>query len=322
MSVPSTTWFFTFNNFEDDQCVHNWPDVKDAVWQHEIAPTTGTPHLQGFVRFSKPKRFSALKKIDKRISWSPPRDVEASIRYCQKDDTRVAGPWTIGSPVGQQGKRNDIEAGVAAMAAGKDVDIVIQEMPCLLRVRRHLLEHKSALQNNEAKRQRREEKVGAALRPWQAEALSFFEGEPDPRLIYWFYEADGGAGKSFFADYLFSVKGACIFTPSKKADIALAYSKERSPFVVFDCSKTILEGAMDNVYTIAEDLKNGRIFSPKYDSGVVYFTTPHVVVFSNSPPDLSKVAKERISAWEIVGDDLCAYRPYKNMDAVHPCQYK
>jgi len=244
------------------------------------------------------------------------------VGYCSKEDTRIEGPWTIGEPKGQQGKRNEIDAGVAAMAAGMDVDDIIQEMPCLLRVRHHLLAHQGALQNKSAKRQRREEKVGAALRPWQAEALSMFEGEPDPRLIYWFYEAEGGAGKSFFADYLLAVKDACIFTPSKKADIALAYSKERSPFVVFDCSKTILDGAMDNVYTIAEDLKNGRIFSPKYDSGVVYFTTPHVVVFSNSPPDLSKVAKERISAWEIVGDDLRAYTQYKNMDAVHPCQYK
>lgn len=50
----SVNWVFTINNWiEDDKealrAAAKDPAVKRVVWQEEICPTTGTPHLQGYV---------------------------------------------------------------------------------------------------------------------------------------------------------------------------------------------------------------------------------------------------------------------------------
>lgn len=58
------SWFLTWNNpttrLEPDQdpldLIRSLPHLKRAVVGAETAPTTGTKHLQGFVRFSAPKR--------------------------------------------------------------------------------------------------------------------------------------------------------------------------------------------------------------------------------------------------------------------------
>lgn len=104
----SKVWCFTINNPMDDQLPKTWPGVSYCVWQLEKGDL-GTPHLQGTIKFEKNKKLSALKKIDAAAHWTATRNVNASIDYCQKEDTRLAGPWTLGiAPA--QGKRNDLES--------------------------------------------------------------------------------------------------------------------------------------------------------------------------------------------------------------------
>lgn len=64
---------------------------------------------------------------------------------------------------------------------------------------------------------------------------------------------------------------------------------------IFDLSRTQAE-KIDAIYMAMEQFKNGRIFSPKYHSATKVFRTPHVVVFANYPPDLSKLSQDR---WDI-----------------------
>jgi hypothetical protein len=44
-----------------------------------------------------------------------------------------------------------------------------------------------------------------------------------------------------------------------------------------------------------EELKNGYVFSPKYESKNKSFPTPHVVVLMNETPDRSKLSADRYS---------------------------
>ena len=119
-------------------------------------------------------------------------------------------------------------------------------------------------------------------RPWQQELLTITSGLPDARQFYWYFDHRGNTGKSYFSDYLMATANATVFTSGKMADIALAYKNE--PIVVFDLTRTQAD-KMDHVYALIEGFKNGRLFSPKYESQVKIFKPPHVIVFANFVPD-------------------------------------
>jgi len=54
------------------------------------------------------------------------------------------------------------------------------------------------------------------------------------------------------------------------------------------------EGAFS--YAAVESLKDGLVFSGKYEGGHRLFPRPHVIIFSNWFPDLSKLSLDR---WDI-----------------------
>jgi len=86
----SRAWRFTLNNYKDEEeaALKVLEGVKYMVFGHEIAPTTLTPHLQGYIYFKNDKTFTAVKKINPRISWrNANASAEANKRYCTKEDT-------------------------------------------------------------------------------------------------------------------------------------------------------------------------------------------------------------------------------------------
>lgn len=61
----SRKWIFTWNNYPP-----NYRTILDAIecryicWGEEVAPTTGTPHLQGFIAFSNSgKRLNGVRQL-------------------------------------------------------------------------------------------------------------------------------------------------------------------------------------------------------------------------------------------------------------------
>lgn len=121
MSPPNERakhWSFTLNNpvLTQAQILSTLAShCSFLVFQHEVGTTTGTPHFQGHASFKKQLRRSALSKLLVRASWFLARNVNASILYAEKEDTRTAGPWYHGTrPSRTQGRRSDIDALVAA----------------------------------------------------------------------------------------------------------------------------------------------------------------------------------------------------------------
>jgi len=78
---------FTLNNYtaEDEAVVRAWEGVKYLVAGREIAPSTGTPHLQGFVVFTSQRTLGGLKKLDGRIHWEAAVAFDRAIEYCKKE---------------------------------------------------------------------------------------------------------------------------------------------------------------------------------------------------------------------------------------------
>ena len=57
---------------------------------------SGTPHLQLIINLKQAQRLSYVVKLLPGCHAEVCRDVEASITYCTKEDTRLQGPWTHG----------------------------------------------------------------------------------------------------------------------------------------------------------------------------------------------------------------------------------
>lgn len=83
-------WCFTLNNYtqEDiDRLKNNVGIIQYAIWGEEVAPTTGTKHLQGYVLFKSKQRFNAVKSIlgsgchIEGAKGSP----QQNFAYCSKD---------------------------------------------------------------------------------------------------------------------------------------------------------------------------------------------------------------------------------------------
>lgn len=96
-------WCFTHNNYDqkDIKQIINWMGTIGTtiyVFQEETGES-GTPHLQGYIGFNKPMRFQTLKNFNKKINWSPCRNIKASIEYCHKEDTRTGEVYTKGIKV-------------------------------------------------------------------------------------------------------------------------------------------------------------------------------------------------------------------------------
>lgn len=54
-----------------------------------------------------------------------------------------------------------------------------------------------------------------------------------------------------------------------------------------------------------EKVKDGCFYSPKYESIMVLFNPPHVIVFANCPPDLGSMSADRwkVTCLDVVPDD-------------------
>ncbi len=90
----SRKWVFTVNNptAEDERQLLAALELRGAqyVWGHEIAPGTGTPHLQGFCEFRNPVDFASVTNFCPRAHWERGRgSTEQNYDYCSKDGDRV-----------------------------------------------------------------------------------------------------------------------------------------------------------------------------------------------------------------------------------------
>lgn len=89
---PKKHWVFTLNNPSADDQGSLWlPPYDYAVLGLERCPTTGTPHIQGYVIFKKKYRLTQLKKYSpqgQRAHWEPQSVYSTPAQasdYCKKE---------------------------------------------------------------------------------------------------------------------------------------------------------------------------------------------------------------------------------------------
>lgn len=145
MDQQSKYWCFTLNNYiaaDKDvfQRMFESGVVSYCVFGEEVCPTTGTPHLQGYIEFSRRKRFRTVNRLfDDSLSNHAriaPREGSAlqAATYCKKD-----GIYTecgaISAPEG--GKRNDLLQLYESLTRGDSLRTISEEQfGCFLRYER------------------------------------------------------------------------------------------------------------------------------------------------------------------------------------------
>lgn len=289
---------FTVNNYEDDAVEKlkaiEW--IKYCVVGREVGES-GTPHLQGYMQCSK-KTWTTQSGLAKRLRKSgiaahvelQRGTNEEARKYCKKADPK-AEEWGRYAE-GGQGERTDISSFLKA-AAGGDSDVELAETYPTEFCKYHRAAEKirKAAKSEKAADKMKKRFKGAELRDWQAEVVERVEAQND-RQVTWVIDPKGGKGKSWLANWLYANKDAFIVDCGKQADIAHAYDCQG--WVVFDITRSREENVN---YQVIECFKNGRIFSPKYDSCMKIFDPAKVIVFANWAPDYSALSEDR---WDIV----------------------
>lgn len=83
-------WCFTLNNWTENEYNMILEQCNSSKFQYsigkEICPTTGTPHLQGFIKFKEKIRPKSVFNWTERISWRACTGSERSnLNYTQKE---------------------------------------------------------------------------------------------------------------------------------------------------------------------------------------------------------------------------------------------
>jgi hypothetical protein len=141
-------------------------------------------------------------------------------------------------------------------------------------------------------------------RVYQQKVIDIINEEPDDRSIHWFYERKGNVGKSALVKYLVIKREAVFIDEGKKADlINLIYKTDMDSknIVLIDIPRANRNRVS---WKTIESIKNGLICNTKFETGYKAFEAPHVVVFSNFPPEVtdSTISKDRVFIYEIQDD--------------------
>lgn len=142
---------------------------------------------------------------------------------------------------------------------------------------------------------------GRELYPFQKEVLEILEKPADDRSVYWFWEPEGCTGKTSLVKSICINKPGCIFLNGKAADMKCAIAKMMedgpAPKIVLLGLPRTAEDYTGSLYQGLEEIKDGIFFSGKYESKMIMFDSPHVMVFANWPPCLEKLSADR---WKVV----------------------
>lgn len=95
--AQSRRWCFTLNNYTSyDETDFQSVDCVYMIYGKEHCPTTGTPHLQGYIVFSTNKRLASMKKLHPTAHWETAKGTtQQNIDYCSKSDPN---PYLKGTP--------------------------------------------------------------------------------------------------------------------------------------------------------------------------------------------------------------------------------
>ena len=147
----------------------------------------------------------------------------------------------------------------------------------------------------------KQDMTSSTLKGWQKDLLTLMDS-PSDREIIWIIGKNGNEGKTWLQKYIEQHFGTRkVFKSSIVKDVSsLLYILSKRTLTCTDIFLLNIARSFeisDVPYTVLENIKDGEASSSKYDSKILNFCTPNVlVIFSNYSPVMSKVSKDR---WRI-----------------------
>jgi len=276
-------WCFTLNNYTPEEIakLQNLSDrVTYIIFGKEIAPTTGTPHLQGYLELKAKTRVGGVKELlgCARVHLVVARGTaEENTTYCSKEATDV---YTRGAPYNQDGGETEKERWEEARESAKRGELDAIPAHMYVRCKRAFDE----IARESVKRQKAADfsRQDWVVTEWQQRVLDILTGPSDPRSIC-FLIAPPGYGKSEFIAHVIDFIPKCWHTAlCKKGDDMrhLLCKLDYNPTsVVFDCPMATQCSDVD--WSFIEELKNGFVVSGKYEGSAMKFNRPTIFFFCN-----------------------------------------
>ena len=289
-----TRWCFTLNNYDDESYTKvkefcETDRVKYAVVGKETGET-GTPHLQGFVILTAAQRLSFLRShlSDRAHYEAALGSNEQAADYCKKDgDYWEKG--TLPTTRGQGSKWERFRDWIKGLDERPSDGDLFTMFPSLIGQYPNGVYRALDIVFPPPV----VDLSGVTLRPWQSELEYFLSTEPNDRTVEFYVDPQGGSGKSYFANYyLWKHPDSQFLSVGKRDDLAHTVDPTKRVFLL-----DIPRGGMEFLqYGFLEQLKNRRVFSPKYNSYTkVLHACPHVVVFTNESPNMMSLTLDRYS---------------------------
>lgn len=124
MSGRGKGWVITINNWTEEQLENlKKLDTDYIIIGDEIAPTTGTPHLQAYLHFKNARDFkSMVKKIPGGHIIKANGSDEQNQVYCSKDKVIYEA-----GKIPEQGKRTDLDMAREIVKEGGGMKRVVEE---------------------------------------------------------------------------------------------------------------------------------------------------------------------------------------------------
>ncbi|UPW41363.1 replication associated protein [Dipodfec virus UA06Rod_92] len=127
INKKARAYCFTINNYNDEDIRRlDALECQYIIYGKEVAPTTRTEHLQGYVYFKNPRAFNSTKRAiglnsHIEIARGSPQD---NIRYCKKENN-----WKERGIEPKMGKRTDLEDVYESIKEGKNEKEICDEFP-------------------------------------------------------------------------------------------------------------------------------------------------------------------------------------------------
>lgn len=287
---------YCFTTFKQEP-IYNQDSIRYLVYQQEKCPSSGKLHWQGYAEFYSKITINTAKEFlgDNTAHLEKRHGTREEARdYCKKSETRINGPFEFGDwNKGGQGSRCDLHKLVEKLENGvSDYELLKTEPDTVERYRTFIKHSRSIIEEEKGKQYiQKEFNTDKKLNDFQLKCVEKLSSQND-RQILWINDSQGGSGKTWLSKYMIANMKAIRFTNGKTKDIAYAY--KNNPIVVFDFARS----CEDRInYQIIEDLKNGILFSSKYESQSKVFAPPKIIVMANFEPNKRALSEDR---WTIM----------------------